>query len=255
MNGPLLLASESGISPQTAEELRRLDPERVVVLGASTTDLTQASTTVDSAVGNQVSVNPIPADSVAGAAELAAELTQVPASGVVAIADAGDTAALMALAPYAARQRAPVLLSENGRLGEEATAFLSANRGRIVRLLSVGSAKKPVQPAGWPTTTVYSADPDDLAAKLLARSDPAVAKGKLAPLVVDAATVPDVFTAAVEAARRVQPLVQLRSGVLGPYSREFLANRATAVDGFLMLRDADSISPVAESALHKTVAH
>jgi hypothetical protein len=255
MNGPLLLASASGISPRTAEELRRLDPERVVILGASTADLKQASTAVNSAVGNQVSVNPIPADSVAGAAELAAELTRVPQSGVVAIVDAGDTAALMALAPYAARERAPVLLSEDGRLGEEANAFLSANRGRIVRLLSVGSAKKPVQPAGWPTTTVYSADPDDLAAKLLARSDPAGAKGRLAPLVVDAATVPDVFTAAVEAARRVQPLVQLRSGVLGPYSREFLANRATVVDGFLVLRDADSISPVAESALRKTVAH
>ncbi len=255
-SAPLLFASASGISRATADELLRLRPERVIILSdLSAADRRQAVTAVGAAVGNLVSVTPLVADSPPLAASLAAELTQVPESGVVAIADAADTAALSALAPYAARQHAPVLLSEGGQLGEEGTAFLSANRARITRIISVGSAMRPVEPKGWPTTAVYSADPDDLAAKLLARSDSSTEKRKLTPVVVDAATIPDVFSASVEAARRGQPLVQLHGGVLEPYSREFLANRAEAVDGFLILRDASSISPVAETALRKTVAH
>jgi N-acetylmuramoyl-L-alanine amidase len=255
-DAPLLLASATGITQVTADELRRLKPERIIILSdLSGADRRRVEASIVAAVNNQVSINSIDADTAPAVASLAAKLIEVPASGAVALVDAGDAAALMALAPYAARQRTPVLLSEDGRLGEEASAFLSANRGQIERVLAVGSATKPVQPKGWPVTVVSSANPDDLAARLLARSDPATGTGTLAPAVVDAETVPDVFTAAVEAARRGQPLVQIRGGVLGPYSREFLANRAEAVDGFLVLRDAGSISPVAESALRKTVAH
>ncbi|MDP1792779.1 MAG: N-acetylmuramoyl-L-alanine amidase [Acidimicrobiales bacterium] len=253
---PLLLASASGISRETADELRRLNPERVVVLSdLGTADRKRVEAAIRSAVSNQVTVHVIIAESAQSAAAQVAELIEVPESGVVAIVDAGDTTALAALAPYAARQNAPVLLSDDGELGEEGSAFLSANRGQIARVLAVGSSAEPAQPKGWPVTVVSSADPDELAAKLLARSDPPTSKAVLAPVVVDAETTPDLFTASVEAARRTAPLVQLRRGVLGPYSREFLANRAESVDGFLVLRDDGSISPVAESALRKTVAH
>ena len=216
-------------------------------------DRRRLEASIVSAVNNQVSINSIDADSPSAAAAVAAKLIEVPERGVVSIVDADDTAALAALAPYAARLRTPVLLSEGGRLGEEGVAFLAANRGKIKLILAVGSTKKPALPSGYPVTEVRSSDPDQLAARLLARVDPPGAKGKLAPVVVDAAPTADVFVAATEAARRGQPLVQLRDGLLGPYSREFLVNRTAAVDGFLVLRAGGSVPPVAESALRKSV--
>ncbi len=61
------------------------------------------------------------------------------------------------------------------------------------------------------------------------------------------------FTAATEAARRKQPLVQVRAGILGPYSREFLVNRTATVSRFVLMRADGSLPPVAESALYKSV--
>jgi N-acetylmuramoyl-L-alanine amidase len=255
LSAPLLLASASGVAPQTADELRRLKPARVVVLGASGESNVHAiATAIERAVGKQTKVEVVAEKTAQATSALAAGSIGLPGTGVVAIVDAADTAALAALAPYAARQRAPVLLSDRGQLSAEGNAFLSANRGRIKRVLAVGCAEKPAQPEGWPVTAVQSADPDDLAARLLGRSDPATDKRPLKPVVVDARHAPDVFSAAAEAARRGQPLIQLSSDVLGPYSREFLVNRPGSVDGFTILRDAGSIRPVAESALRKSVA-
>lgn len=253
LGGPLLLTSASGVSAQTAAELRRLAPARVVLVGVSSADLTAIGSAITKAAGSATRLDILAEKTAPAVAANTAGEIGVSTSGEVAIADAADAAALTALAPYAARERVPVLLSQEGRLADESSAFLAKNRSRIKRVLVVGCATQPAAPSGFPVTKLHYADPDELAARLLGRTDPASAKRTLSPVVVDAGTTPDVFTAAAEAARRDQPLLQLNAGILGPYSREFLANRSASVEGYFVLRDTGSISPVAESALRKSV--
>ena len=254
LDAPLFNTSAPSVSTSMAAELTRLNLDRVIVVGSETADVRAVGVAVTAAVSNRTHVDLFAEKTDPAAAALAAASIGVPPGGEVIIADATDTDAIVALASYAARLRAPVLLSEDGRLGDEGTAFLSANRARIKDVIAIGCAEKPARPAGWPVATVSNSDPDALAASLLARLDPAPGRRTLAPVVVDAASVNDVFTAATETARRRQPLIQLRSGVLEPYSREFLVNRSATMNGFLVLRDGGSIGPVTENALRKSVA-
>ncbi len=187
------------------------------------------------------------------AASLAAGYITIPDSGEVVIADVADSDALTALAPYVARKLVPVLLAKDGKLGDEGLVFLTANSGRIKKVLSIGCAEPAAEPEGWPVTAVNNSNPDALAATLLAGTDPAKSKRKLKPVAVDPDSAPSVFTAATEAARRKQPLVQVKAGILGPYSREFLVNRTAVVSRFLLMRADGSLPPVAESALYKSV--
>ena len=254
LDAPLFSTSAPSVSTSLAAELTRLNLDRVIVVGSESVDVREVGVAVTAAVSNRTHVDLFAEKTDPAAAALAAASIGVPEGGEVIIADATDTDAIAALASYAARLRAPVLLSEDGRLGEESTAFLSANRARIKDVIAIGCAKKPARPTGWPVTVVSNSDPDALAASLLARLDPAPGRRSLSPVVVDAANISDVFTAATESARRRQPLIQFRSGVLEPHSREFLANRSASVNSFLVLRDGGSIPPVSESALRKSVA-
>lgn len=254
LGAPLLLTTRTGVPQPTADEVRRLKPDRVIIVGVSTkTDLTAISSALTEATGSRARIETVAENTAPDAAALCAGWITVPANGEVAIADVGDAAALAALAPYVARKRVPLLLSEGGRLGDNGLVFLSQNRAFIKRVIAVGCSKQPAEPDGWSITAVRSGDPDELAARLLARADSATGTRKLAPVAVDAAGGPDVFVAATEAARRKQPLIEFRAGVLGPYSREFLVNRTSLVRTFLILRDAGSIPPVAESSLRKSV--
>ncbi len=252
---PLLLADDKALPPVTASELRRLAPNRVILVGVSKgIDLEALSAAITEATGSRASVETIAeANPQAAAASVAGWIT-VPASGEVAIVDAEDTVALTALAPYAARKLVPVLLASKGKLSDDGTVFLTSNRGRISRVITVGSEQAPETPEGWTVTEVREADPDKLAARLLASTDPAKAKRKLRPVALDPTTTLDVYTASAEAARRKQPVVQLAGGILGPYTREFLVNRTAKVRGFFIARDAESMPALSETALLKSVA-
>jgi N-acetylmuramoyl-L-alanine amidase len=249
---PLLLASASGISSPTASELRRLKPESVTVLGVSaTSDLEAIRASVSVVVGAQTRVEVVGGKNARAASLAAAKLIPLPASGTVTIADADDTDAHTALA----ENSGPVLLSQRGEIDAESSGWLASNRVRIKRIHAVGCAEQPAEPSGWQITTTRRSGPDRLTAELSSGGDPATgARASGRPVVVDAAHAADVFVAAAEAARRGQPLIQLRDGVLGPYSRNLLQNAAGKVDAFTVLRDAGSIPPVAESALRKSVA-
>jgi hypothetical protein len=107
-----------------------------------------------------------------------------------------------------------------------------------------------------PVTTLVSADPDELGSWLRPTSSSTAATA----LVVDAERPLDVaVAAAAAAARRGAPVVQVHSGVLGPWTREFITNRGIAAGAagqrirFLLLRNHGSVPPLTSSALHKSV--
>jgi N-acetylmuramoyl-L-alanine amidase len=254
LGAPLLLTSDKDLSPGLIAELQRLKPDRIVILGISNDqDLEAISAAVTQATGSRASIETVAENSAPAAAALAAGYITIPSSGEVVIADVADPDALTALAPYVARKLVPVLLSKDGKLGDEGLVYLSANSGRIKRVLSIGCAKPAAEPEGWPVTAVNNSDPDALAANLLANTDPAKSKRKLKPVAVDPRSAPSVYTAATEAARRKQPLVQVREGILGPYAREFLVNRTAVVNRFLLMRSEGSLPPVAGNSLYKSV--
>ncbi|NTU72393.1 MAG: hypothetical protein HGB10_11330, partial [Coriobacteriia bacterium] len=105
-----------------------------------------------------------------------------------------------------------------------------------------------------PASRVRGATRDELAGQLLARTDAAPGSRGMLVLAVDSAAAPDAFVAAVEGARTGRPVVAVDDGLFGPYTREFLVNRAAAVGGFVLMRDAGSMPPKVETSLRKAVS-
>ncbi len=113
-DAPVLLTEPDELHETTEEEIERLDPEEVVLLGGDTALSSDVASEVEALVGDTSRV--FGADRVATAAEIARE--RLDAADTVLIARDDDFADALAGVPAALALEAPVLLTDQDALSE-----------------------------------------------------------------------------------------------------------------------------------------
>ncbi|CAN5741329.1 hypothetical protein BH23ACT8_BH23ACT8_15280 [soil metagenome] len=119
LGGPILLTAPGGLSPGVAEEVDRLEPAEVVLLGGESA----LSAEVEAGLGDRPVRRVVGADRFATAAAVAAEL---PASARVYLATGADFPDALAAAPPAAAEGAPILLTTRDALPPATSAAIQA---------------------------------------------------------------------------------------------------------------------------------
>lgn len=236
LGGPLLFATDGAPSKQTAEEIARLHPARLVMAGTDVAFDTSATASVLASSGVETStVERIADNDPERLSATIAELCGPSPMGTVAIVAPGDARALAAVNAVAARSGMNVLVE--GSSGGAAAEYVAKHRAEISRVLLVGNAALPASPdPGIYTQVMYSADADQLALMLnefaTTMSGP---PGTMRPIVVNPLSAPDVLVAATHGARLGQPVIPAIGNVMSPYTREFITNRRPLICGYELI--------------------
>jgi len=244
LGGPLLLTEGSAPSTETADEIARLSPDRVVFVGSNAAFDTTACASVLASSGVETStVSSVTATDSAQLAADIAELSGISSSRDVALVRAGDTRAALVLSTIAARTGTPVLIASADGTGPAAD-FIARHRSQISRVLLLSStSKSPLSPDPSIRARVIRASrPEQMALLLSVPAYPTVATSRMRPVVVDPQQPADVLVAASHGAHLGQPVLQMSGTVMSPYTREFITNRRSQIGGFQLLSEAGSLN-------------
>lgn len=132
--GPLLLVTRSAIPAATADALRRLQPQRIVILGGTGSVSSSVAAALDGYTAGEVR-RLAGADRYATAAAVSAATTS-PGVGAVFIVTGANFPDALSAGPAAIRLGAPLLLTEPGRL--PATTAGELNRLRPQQIFVIG---------------------------------------------------------------------------------------------------------------------
>ncbi|MBI5230968.1 MAG: N-acetylmuramoyl-L-alanine amidase [Coriobacteriales bacterium] len=252
--GAPLLFVESTVPPETTQELERLSPDSLTLVGPdgsfSETTTAQLAEAADVATSAITTIGG--PDRRAVSASVATSVG-VPASGEIVLAYQDSSEALQQAMAYAARKKAPLLLTWHDNLGQSAQEFVDANRSSIKRVTVFGSTRDvtPGAVAGLPNVQrIYSADRSEWAAATNFRF-PTPAAGKMRPMVVNAKLPLARMVAASHAARRNQPIVLTEGSSLRNRSRMFIAYRRVAIGSFEVIDVNGSIPNTMDHCLRK----
>ncbi|MDZ4170097.1 MAG: N-acetylmuramoyl-L-alanine amidase [Coriobacteriia bacterium] len=254
LGGPMLWTSASGPDATTTAELARLAPQRIVVVGIDTATTTRnASLAATAAKLPRNAADTLIASHSAALSASIATSVGVPPTGLIFVASAEDTRALLAAAPIAAYRRAPLLLATNGALSLEGAAFLSANRALIKRVILVGpTTRVPTGIAGGLPTTRHSASAfATLASSLNAATFTERRAGRLRPIVADPRFAPEYLASGVRAASANMPVLPVEGTILPAKTREWITNRRSAIGGFEMHGARGGMPPLVDHLLRK----
>lgn len=117
LDAPLLLTGVNELSQATAEELKRLAPDEIVILGGEMAISSSVATAAMQACAPQVpSIRRIAGADRYETAALIAREVGVPADGRVAVVNGGTHADAVSIAPYAGRNRIPILLVQQSTI-------------------------------------------------------------------------------------------------------------------------------------------
>jgi len=142
LDAPLLLASPSELPTETADELRRLRPTSIVVLGGAEAVPSAVATAAAQAAGiNVTAVRRIAGASRYDTAALIAREVGVPGSGRVVVVTGENPADAVSVAPYAGRNSMPILLVQPSSLPTAAASFLADNRAAWRMTIGVGGTR------------------------------------------------------------------------------------------------------------------
>lgn len=253
LGAPVLFADQHGLSAETATELARLAPDRILALGSTKMlpegFLAQAATAAGidaSAVTRFAGTEPADV-----APLLSQELASADTSVTAVFANAARTSDALAAAWVAAtRPGATLLLTRaDGSLPPEAIAYLSAHSADVTATVSVGPVPDAAT-AGLPNRMrLGGADAGITQVASIDASRPA------GPVWLFAYN-PDVATDAViatTAAVRAQGITMpiFRGRVLSAYEREWLENRASRVQGVTMVGQTTTLPAVADMMIEK----
>lgn len=252
VGGPLLWIGPSGPSTETADELSRLAPERIVAAGLDGSFDETITGLLANALPATSTVELLSApDRAALAASIAATMGPS-ASGEVLVAAVNDSAATLAAASAAARTGTPLLLAVDGVLTTEGLTSLETLAPTTVVLVGP-STTLPVSAArGIPAVRLDGSDFAARASAVNARYYRSTATGSLKPVVADFGWGAEYLTAAGLAARRSQPLVPVAGRVLPTYTRYWITNRRPQIGTFTIFDAHRTIPGLTDNMLVKS---
>ncbi len=254
LDAPMLLVAGSGLETATAEALRDLAPSRLFMLdvnGSLDQTVTGSIITASSLATDQVTF--ISGDTDAAISGEMARHTGLGAGTEVFIVASGDTTSALAVAPVAAVLRAPVLVASDGAHALEVADFLAAERGRISRVILVGTSRSlPDRLAeGIPFARHSAADVPTLLAALNATYLTPLATTSSRPIVSNARTPSEFMVSAARAGRSRQPLIAIEGRVLPIRTREWITNRRLIITGFEVHNPRSTVPLLMDSMLTK----
>lgn len=253
LGAPVIFADQKGLSAESAAELARLAPDRIIALGSAKmlpdSFLTQAATLAGIDAGSVLRLSGTePADV---APLLSHEIAATDTSMTVVVASAARTSDALAASWVAATRPggALILTRADGSLPPEAVAFLAAHSADITAAVSVGPVPDSVT-AGLPNRTRLGGG--DAGITQVAAIDSARPSG----LVWLFAYNPDAATdgvVATSAAVRTQGITMpiFRGRVLSPYERQWLENRSPRVYFATMVGHPSALPAVADMMIEK----
>ncbi len=252
LGGSLLESAKSVPSTATLEEIVRLRPTRVLLVGVTgSLDLTATANALETLAA---SAPPLLAVVAADRVELSAIIALrmgTPGGGCVAIVNARDTAAALALVPVAARTGMPILLTRDATAAP-AAAYLATKSWCVKRVLRVSSRYSPASVATTASVqTMRYADPARIAYALASPLFSPTSSALLQPLVASQARPGDVLSASVRGARMRQPVLAISGSVISPYVRLFITNRRPAIASFTLLDSDGCLPPLVDTELAK----
>lgn len=142
LDAPLLLSEPGSLPSSTANELARLSPDSIVILGGEQALSSDVASEAAAAAGIGVSaVRRIAGMSRYDTAALVAREVGVPSSGKVALVTGTNPADAVSIAPYAGKNRIPILLAGPSSLTTATATFLAENRATWRSTIAVGGTK------------------------------------------------------------------------------------------------------------------
>ncbi|MCG2807313.1 MAG: N-acetylmuramoyl-L-alanine amidase, partial [Coriobacteriia bacterium] len=126
LDAPLLLATPNELPTETAEELVRLSPESIVVLGGEEALSSEVASAAAAAAGLDLSaVERIAGTSRYDTAALIARRVGVSSDGKVVVVTGDNPADAVSVAPYAGSNSLPILLVQPGSVPTSVASFLA----------------------------------------------------------------------------------------------------------------------------------
>ncbi|MDY0341679.1 MAG: N-acetylmuramoyl-L-alanine amidase [Coriobacteriia bacterium] len=139
LDAPLLLSSPTGLPSETAAELARLKPERIIVLGGTNAVPEHVVASAVAAAGSSApSVERIAGLNRYETAAAIATAVGVPADGRVAIVGGSSPADAVSISAYAGKNLIPILLTEPGCLSPATETFRTENASSWRSTLIIG---------------------------------------------------------------------------------------------------------------------
>ena len=251
----LLESAKSVPSTDTLNEITRLGAKRILLVGVTGSfDLTGTAAALTPSGVPTSALELVEAADPVGLSAVVASQTGYPGSGRVALVNVRDTAAAMALVPFAARTGMPILLTADAAAAP-AAAYIASFSGSVKQVLRIGSRYSPA-PVNVAATvqvqTIRCADPAQIAYQL-ALFSPSAPDIRV-PLVVNSMRPADVVAACVRGARLHSPVLTIANKVLSPYTRLFIANRTAKITGFVLVDSGGSLPLLVDAELAKCSA-
>jgi len=142
LGAPLLLASPSMLPTSTAEEIARLTPDSIVILGGQDAVSSEVASAAAVAAGIDASkVERIAGVSRYDTASLIAQRVGVPASGQVVVVTGSNPADAVSVAPYAGSRLIPILLVQSSSIPTSVAAFRADNNAAWRSTIALGGTK------------------------------------------------------------------------------------------------------------------
>lgn len=252
LDAPLLL-TEPGVLPvATRNELARLHPSEIVVLGGEPS--VSATAAAEATAAAQVGTETVTARRIGGAtrydtAAMIAQEVGVPSSGRIAIVSGTGFVDALSAAPYAGRNGMPILLANGATLPEATRSFIATRQASIRNVFVAGGTASVPQSAltGLPVTRVSG--PDRWS------TNAAIARlwtsGTLTPLVANGLDFPDGVAAGSYCAKTGQPLLLVPPRALPDRTREFIGLGSSRLTGFKLVGSPIALSRLLEWELDK----
>jgi len=253
LGAALLLTSGSLPASSTLDEIVRLKPSQVLLVGfEGSIDTTGVTSALGASAVPTSAIAVIEARDPATLSVRIAEQMGAPGAGRVILVNERDSGAKMAAASIAARTGSPILLTGDTALGP-AAEYLTARTGLVSSVLRLGTQYLPARYAGLARQrTLQHKSSANLLRMLNNETYPSAAAGSLAPVVTNGRKPGDVLTASVHAARLRQPVVLTAGASISPYARLYLTNKRVQTRSFWLLETGGAMPPVLHSVLAKS---
>lgn len=233
LDAPLLLSATDMLPVETAEELARLEPERIIVLGgtgAISSEVASAAATVSGLVG---------VDRIGGAnryetAALIAAEVGVPEDGRVCIVTGSSPADAVSISAYAGANEIPILLVGDSTIPSATATFADANTDTWLSTLVIGGTaviSKSIETT-LPTPTRL-AGPDRYATNTTVLDQLYPSAGTY--YVVNGQAYPDCLTAGVRGAKDGGAIMLVHPRSLGSHQRLYIENHESLLQSIRMV--------------------
>lgn len=252
LGAPLLFVDFRELSADTAAELARLAPSRIIAFGNELSDAVLAEAAAAAGIDPAAVQRVAGTEPTSAAAELSRQLVSAETSTTLVFANGGSQNDALAGATLAAARGAALVLSRpDGSLSPESAAFLAERAGKITAVTRIGNVPDTAIADLPNRSRVGEWEPNQIfgAAALAARPSGSTWLYCFNPLVPV-----DSLTAACAAANRWGGVpVPIPGTYMAPFTREWLENSGDRVAVVTMVGDYGSVPVIAEHYVRKAI--